>query len=290
MIELVKMEKPKMPIRFLCQYFGVTASGYYNWKKQRLRPHFIRKELICDKIKIVFDESKTTYGATRVYRELKSLNILVSQNTVAKYMKELGLDARLKKRFKVQTTDSNHDSPIAQRIFKVEDENPIPISSGEVLAGDITYLRLGNGFLYLAVVIDLFNREVVGWSMGKSLHTQLIADALSMAMVKVGPDAQVTFHSDRGSQYASEAYRKLLKAHHITPSMSRKGNCYDNAYVESWFASLKKEWIYRHGYLNERELRSLVFEYIEIWYNKKRRHSGLDYMSPQEYKLKQTSL
>lgn len=290
MIELVKTHKPHVPIRFLCQYFGVTPSGYYHWKKQDLRPRFVRKELICDKIKIIFDESKETYGAPRVYQELKSLNILVSLNTVAKYMKELGLDARLKKKFKVQTTDSNHDSPIADRVFKVEDENPVPTSPGEVLAGDITYLRLGNSFLYLAVVIDIFNREVVGWSMGKSLHTQLISDALSMAMIKVGPDAQVTFHSDRGSQYASEAYRKLLIAHHITPSMSRKGNCYDNAYAESWFASLKKEWIYRHNYLTERELRSLVFEYIEVWYNKKRRHSGLDYMSPQEYKLKQTSL
>ena len=205
-------------------------------------------------------------------------------------MKELGLDARLKKKFSIQTTDSNHNGPIADRVFKVEDENPIPTSPGEVLVGDITYLRLGNSFLYLAVVIDLFNREVVGWSMGRSLHTKLISDALSMAMIKVGPDAQIIFHSDRGSQYASEAYRKLLKSHHITPSMSRKGNCYDNAYAESWFASLKKEWIYRHNYLTERELRSLVFEYIEVWYNKKRKHSGLDYMSPVEYKLKQTSL
>lgn len=290
MIELVKNHKHRVPIRFLCQYFGVTTSGYYNWKKQDLHPSFLRKELICDKIKIIFDGSKETYGAPRIYQELRDLNILVSQNTVAKYMKELGLDARLKKKFSIQTTDSNHNGPIADRVFKVEDENPIPTSPGEVLVGDITYLRLGNSFLYLAVVIDLFNREVVGWSMGRSLHTKLISDALSMAMIKVGPDAQIIFHSDRGSQYASEAYRKLLKSHHITPSMSRKGNCYDNAYAESWFASLKKEWIYRHNYLTERELRSLVFEYIEVWYNKKRKHSGLDYMSPVEYKLKQTSL
>jgi transposase InsO family protein len=290
MIEQIKLNKSKIPFRFLCKYFGVSSSGYYFWKKQELRPRFIRKEEICDKIKIIFNDSKKTYGSPRIYQELRDLNILVSQNTVAKYMKELGLDARLKKKFKIQTTDSNHDDPIADRLFKVEDENPLPLLPGEMLAGDITYIRLGNSFLYLAVVLDLFNREVVGWSMGKSLHTQLVLDALSMAMKKVGPDAEVIFHSDRGSQYASEAYRKFLKNSHITPSMSRSGNCYDNAYVESWFASLKKEWIYRHNYVNERELKSLIFEYIEIWYNKKRKHSALDYQSPEQYKLKQISL
>lgn len=290
MIELVKRDKSRVPIRFLCQYFGVTPSGYYNWKKQALRTRFIRKEEICKKIQIIFKESKETYGAPRIYQELKDLNILVSLNTVAKYMSELGLDARLKKKFSIQTTDSNHNSPIADRVFKVEDENALPTKPGEILAGDITYLRLGNSFLYLAVVMDVFNREIIGWSMGTSLHTKLVLDALSMAMKKVGPEAEVTFHSDRGSQYASEAYRNFLKANKATPSMSRSGNCYDNAYVESWFASLKKEWIYRHQYETEAELRSLVFEYIEVWYNKKRKHSGLDYLSPEEYKLKQISL
>ena len=205
-------------------------------------------------------------------------------------MKEMGLDARLKKKFKVCTTNSNHNDPIASRLFKVEREHSLPDEFGKLLAGDITYLRVGNSFIYLAVVIDLYNREVVGWSMSKSLETQIVLDALAMAMQNVGPQAEVIFHSDRGSQYASEAYRKFLKNNNIKPSMSRKGNCYDNAYVESWFSSLKKEWIYKSNYSTEAELRALVFEYIEVWYNKKRKHSSLGYLSPVQYKIKNISL
>jgi len=203
-------------------------------------------------------------------------------------MTEMGLDARHKKAYKVQTTDSNHNHKTAPRLFKVEEEHALPAGPGKILAGDITYLRLGTGrnFLYLAVVIDLFNREVVGWSMSKSLETQIVLDALDMAMRKVGPDAEVIFHSDRGVQYASDAYRKFLRNKKVRPSMSRKGNCYDNAYVESWFSSLKKECLYRRNYTTEEELRALVFKYIEIWYNDKRIHSSLDYQSPEEYRIK----
>jgi transposase InsO family protein len=213
----------------------------------------------------------------------------VSENTVAKYMNELGLDARLKKKYRVMTTDSNHSNPIAPRLFKTECEHTLPTRPHQVLAGDITYLKLGTHFIYLAVVLDLYNREVVGWSMGKTLETSLVLNALDSAMRVVGPNAEVIFHSDRGSQYASEAYRKMLRNKDIQPSMSRRGNCYDNAYVESWFASLKKEWIYRSSYKTEDELRALVFEYIEIWYNKKRTHSSLGYLSPVEYRNTTTS-
>ena len=236
-------------------------------------------------IKKEFELSNKTYGAPRIWRALRARRIIVSENTVAKYMRELGLDARHKKAFIPQTTDSSHEDPIADRVFKVEEDNALPTKPGEVLAGDITYLRLGaNNFLYLAVVLDLFNREVVGWSMSKTMKTDLVLTALENAMKKVGPDAEVIFHSDRGSQYASEAYRKFLKNNNVLPSMSRKGNCYDNAYVESWFASLKKESLYRASYSTEKELKALVFEYIEVWYNKRRKHSALDYVSPEEYK------
>ena len=199
-------------------------------------------------------------------------------------MREMGLDARHKKKFRVMTTDSNHNSPIAPRLFKTESEESLPSKPGKVLAGDITYLRLGNKFIYLAVVLDLYNREVIGWSMSWSQETKVILKAMDMAMRKVGPDAQIIFHSDRGSQYASEAYRNFLKSKNVKPSMSRRGNCYDNAFVESWFASLKKEWIYRSQYSTAQELRTLVFEYIETWYNKKRKHSSLGYVSPEQYK------
>ena len=172
-----------------------------------------------------------------------------------------GKSARLKKKFKVVTTDSKHNHPIAPRLFETENHEP-PKKPGQVLAGDITYLRLGKTFIYLAVVLDLFNREVVGWSMSWSLEKKIVLDALDMAMRKVGPDAEIIFHSDRGSQYASEAYRKMLKNKNIKPSMSRRGNCHDNAYVESWFSSLKKEWIYRSQYNTAAELRTLVLNIL----------------------------
>jgi transposase InsO family protein len=277
--------KSTVPIVFSCKFFGVCRSHYYKWSKGYKSVSFYKKEDICNKIKKEFEISKGTYGAPRIYRVLKGQGINVAENTVAKYMKKLGLDGRHRKAFKPQTTDSDHEDPIADRVFKIEGENSLPTKPGEVLAGDITYLRLGaNNFLYLAVVLDLFNREVVGWSMNSSMQTSLVLTALDNAMKKVGPDAEVIFHSDRGSQYASEAYRSFLKNKNMIPSMSRKGNCYDNAYVESWFASLKKESLYRKNYSTEKELKALVFEYIEVWYNKKRKHSALDYMSPEEYK------
>ena len=273
----------KVPLGFLCCYFGVSTSGYYFWRKKAKGLQFVRRSEICQKIRESFKASGGTYGSPRIYEELRESGLLVSENTVSKYMREMGLDARLKKRFKVQTTDSNHSNPIAPRLFKLQ-EHDLPKSPGQLLAGDITYLRVGHGFLYLAVVLDLYNREVVGWSMGRSLETGLVLRALDMAMRKLGPDVEVIFHSDRGSQYASQAYRDFLKNRGIRPSMSRRGNCYDNAYVESWFGSLKKEWIYRKVYSTEEELRALVFEYIEVWYNKKRKHSSLGYCSPVEYR------
>lgn len=282
---MIQILSDKIPVCFLCNYFSVSPSSYYFWLKEINVSFFKYKETLCLEIKNIFLLSKKTYGSPRIYQELKSKSFKISENTVAKYMAEMNLDARQKKRFKVKTTDSNHSDPIAPRLVKTEEEQTLPTKAGEILAGDITYLRLNNKFIYLAVVIDLFNREVVGWSMGNTLETSLVLNALSAAMMKMGSDAEIIFHSDRGSQYASEAYRNFLKDNNILPSMSRSGNCYDNAYVESWFASLKKEWIYRSSYSTEQELKALVFEYIEVWYNKKRKHSSLGYLSPVEYKL-----
>lgn len=284
MISAIKSEAEGVPVEFLCKYFGVSRAGYYYWQNSGHTVHFVKKQAICEAIRKAFDDSKGTYGSPRIWRELRDKGYHVSENTVAKYMAEMDLDARLKKRFKVQTTDSNHSGPIAERLFKVEDHHTMPSGPGEVLAGDITYLRLGNSFLYLAVVLDIFTREVVGWSMGRSLQTKLVLDALEAAMKRLGPDVEVMFHSDRGCQYASEAYRKLCKSRDIVLSMSRRGNCYDNAYVESWFSSLKKEWLYRMIYTTEAQLRALVFDYIEVWYNRKRKHSALDYVSPVQFK------
>lgn len=283
MIALILQESPDIPVGFICEHFGVSRSGFYDWQRRSEPTRFTKKHDICEAIKKIFLENHKTYGSPRVYEELKTLGFHVSENTVAKYMRELGLDARLKKKFRVVTTDSNHSSPIADRLLKVEDHQTLPKAPGEVLAGDITYIKLGSSFLYLAVVIDLYTRAVVGWSMQRSLHTGLVLDALAAAMATVGPDAQVIFHSDRGSQYASEAYRNFCNSNGVLPSMSRRGNCYDNAYVESWFGGFKKEWLYRRLYSTESELRAIVFDYIEVWYNRKRRHSALGYVSPMQF-------
>ena len=200
----------KTPLEFLCRYFGVSLSGYYFWRRKSKGLQYVRKSEICQKIRESFKASFGTYGSPRIYQELRKAGLSVSENTVSKYMREMGLSARLKKRFKVRTTDSKHNNPIAPRLFKLE-EPFIPERPGELLAGDITYLRVGHGFLYLAVVLDLYNRGVVGWSMGRSLETGLVLRALEMAMRAVGSDAEVIFHSDRGSQYASKAYRNFLK-------------------------------------------------------------------------------
>ncbi|MBK7845569.1 MAG: IS3 family transposase [Bdellovibrionales bacterium] len=240
-----------------------------------------RKMEICKKIEEIFKASKSTYGSPRIFHELRSEGFSVSENTVAKYMREMGLDARLKKKYRVRTTNSNHEGPIAPRVFRIEDD--LPKESNQVLAGDITYLRFGSGFFYLAIVLDVCTRKVVGWSVTDSLETTGVLNALRMALANCRNRANIVFHSDRGIQYASKLFLALLNKNNVIPSMSRKGNCYDNSIVESWFKSFKSEWLYRHDYKTEAELRTLVFEYIEIWYNKKRLHSSLGYQSPLEY-------
>jgi transposase InsO family protein len=281
---VIQQLSEKIPVCFLCRHFGVSRSHFYKWKTAHESTRAAQKSQICEAIRKILSASKETYGSPRIHAELLEQGMQASENTVAKYMNEMGLDGRLKKKFRVITTDSNHSQPIAPRLFETENHT-VPEGPGQVLAGDITYLRIGTSFIYLAIVMDLYNREILGWSMSWSLETKVVLDALDMAMRKVGPDSQVVFHSDRGSQYASEAYRKMLKNKNIKPSMSRKGNCYDNAYVESWFSSLKKEWIYRRHYSTAAELKTLVFEYIETWYNKRRKYSSLGNLSPEMYKM-----
>ncbi len=276
--------KSKVSISFLSSYFEVSKSGFYKWLNSSVLKSISIKNDICEKIRSIFKTSNNTYGSPRVYVELKSQGLLASQNTVAKYMKELSLDARLKKRFRILTTNSNHNHPIAPRRFKTEDTSTMPKKPFEVLAGDITYLKLGFKHYYLAVVMDLYNREVVGWSISESLDSKVVIDAMKASFLNWDKKTKIIFHSDRGAQYASNAFRNYIEEHEVLPSMSRRGNCYDNAYVESFFASLKKEKMYRTKYNTEDQLRQMVFEYIETWYNTKRRHSSLDYKSPRQFK------
>ena len=271
-----------VPINFLCTHFGVSRSGYYSWKESSPNKDKHKKKIVAA-IKNIFEKSGKTYGSPRVFHALRKQGLKLSKKTVAKYMKEEGLRVTQKKRFTPKTTDSNHSGPIAPRIFKIEED--MPTVPNEIWAGDITYLDLGGVFFYLSVVLDLFNREIVGWSVDDSLKSSGVIRALKHAIISQGTDTKIIFHSDRGSQYASEKFRALLNEEEMIPSMSRKGNCYDNSCVESFFKSLKADLNSMGVTLTEGNVKSEIFKYIEIWYNRKRLHSSLGYLAPEEYRL-----
>ncbi len=273
-----------VPVAFLCRHFGVSRSGYYAFKPTRSQQRQTKRDYLKQEIKRLFETSKGTYGSPRIFQDLDRKGIDCSENTVAELMRKMGLCADLKKKFKVMTTDSNHSKAIAPRVFRTEDFNVK--GPNDVWAGDITYLRLGDKFLYLSVVLDLFTRKVVGHSISETLSASGVSDALKMAFDREGNHAGIIFHSDRGIQYASDEFKKLLEGKKAVPSMSRKGNCYDNAFVETFFKTLKSELIYREKFETEEKLKSAVFEYIETWYNRRRLHSSLGYLSPVEYELR----
>lgn len=273
-----------MPVAFLCRHFGVSRSGYYAFKPSRSQRRLSKREFLKKEIKRLFEGSNRTYGSPRIFQDLDRKGIDCSENTVAELMRKMGLTADLKKKFKVMTTDSNHSKTIAPRVFRTEDFNVK--GPNDVWAGDITYLRIGEKFIYLSVVLDLFTRKVVGWSMTETLEAKGVVEALKMAFDREGNHAGIVFHSDRGVQYVSDEFTKLLEGKRALPSMSRKGNCYDNAFVETFFKTLKSELIYREQFESEEQLRAAVFEYIETWYNRKRLHSSLGYLSPVEYELR----
>lgn len=212
---------------------------------------------------------------------------VISLNTVEKYMRELGLFAKVKKRWRLQDIDVDGTYSVAHRIFRAEDGIDVT-SSGELLAGDITYLKFKNRTYYLSIVMDLFNREIIGWSLDDNLSLRGVSNALQKAIEhnRIKKDARVIFHSDRGAQYASDVYRDLLKENNIIPSMSRSGNCYDNAFVESWFKTFKHEFFFRNRFIDYEDLRLKIFYNIEVWYNRERMHSSLGFLSPVQYKEK----
>jgi putative transposase len=280
----MKILESEIPVTFLCRHFEVSRSGYYSWKKKLPSKRKSWEAFLKAEIRRIYENSKRTYGSPRIFHELSRKGHPCSENTVAKIMKGMGLSADLKKKFRVMTTDSNHTDPIAPRVFRVEEK--APLEPKKIWGADITYLPFEDKFLYLAVVLDIGTRKVVGWSITGSLETNGVLKAIEMAFSHEGDQAGIICHSDRGVQYASKVYREFLDGKKAIPSMSRKGNCYDNAFVESFFKTLKSELIYRRKFATEKELRSAVFEYIESWYNRKRLHSSLDYLSPAEYELK----
>lgn len=269
------------PIAVQCAVLQVARSGYYAWRKRPLSPRAQRQANLTDRIQAIHAQKhQDVYGAPRIHKELVAQGHACNRKTVAKCMKAAGIQAKTVKKFRVLTTDSNHSHPVAQNIV---DRNFTPARRNQTWTADITYIPTEEGWLYLAAVEDLFSRKIVGWSMSDRIDSRLVVDALEMAIHRELPGEGLVAHSDRGVQYASEHYQNLLRRHDVTCSMSRKANCWDNAPMESFFATLKKELVHRHQYPTRDEARRSLFDYIEIFYNRVRRHSALGYLSPAQF-------
>jgi putative transposase len=268
-------------VSLMCQVLNVTRGGYYAWRDRPASPRHERRTELVERIRRVFTDSRGSYGSPRVTAELKAQELSVCENTVAKYMRDERIAVRPQRRFVPRTTDSDHPHPVAANVLDRQFAASAPDTKW---ACDLTYVFTGEGWLYLSVVIDLFSRRVVGWSMSDDLKAAGVAEALQMAITCRRPDAgTLLHHSDRGVQYACELYRSLLDRHGIAASMSRPGNCYDNAAVESFFGTLKTELVNRVRYRTRAEARTSIFEWIECWYNRRRRHSSLGYLSPEAF-------
>jgi len=269
-------------VNLMCQVLKVTRSGFYAWRNRPASARSKRRQQLIERIKSVHETSRRTYGSPRIAAELKaSDDVVACENTVAKYMRIAGICASRKKRFVPCTTNSNHPHPIAPNRLDRDFSAPKPNTKW---CGDITYIWTAQGWLYLAVMLDLFSRRVVGWSMTDNLKTDIVAEALMMALTRRRPDGtQLLHHSDRGVQYACNRYKALLAAAGITASMSRSGNCYDNAVAESFFGTLKTEHVNQQNYQTRDQAKTSVFEWIEVFYNRQRRHSSLGYLSPEAF-------
>ena len=278
---MIEAEKANYGVSRLCRVLGTSRSGYYAWCKRPAISARAKENLqLTEKIRQVYMTSYGTYGSPRVFATLRLQGVAVGVNRVARLMRLDGITARPKRRMK-RTTDSAHNLPIAKNVLDRRfNEATKP---NQIWAGDITYIRTHEGWLYLAVVLDLFSRRVVGWSMADNMRTDLVMNALLMAIGNRLPEGSVIHHSDRGSQYASFQYQDALSNNGMTCSMSRKGDCYDNACVESFFGTLKTELIHRQTWPTHASARSAIHDYIEVFYNRKRLHSSLGYCSPAEF-------
>ena len=278
----IAQHKKTWPVNLMCQVLGVSRNGYYSHQKREAqKPVDLEHIEMLYCVKRIAEASKHTYGSRRMKKALGALGYPVSRNKARNLMREAGVEVRHRKRFKT-TTNSNHKQPVfdnlLERQFDVEQKDRVYVS-------DITYIWTQEGWLYLAVVIDLFSRKVVGWSMSSRMKAQLVCDALEMAVWQRRPSAGLIHHSDRGIQYASQQFREMLEEHQFKGSMSRKGDCWDNSVVESFFGSLKQERVQWQNYQTRYEAQQDVLEYISMFYNSQRLHSYLDYRSPSQYEM-----
>jgi transposase InsO family protein len=264
----------------MCEVLNVSRSGYYAWKDRSVSDRDRHSQELIEQIRRVHEQSSGTYGSPRIHAELVDQDVKVCVNTVARLMKQAQIRSIMHRKFVVQTTDSNHDLPVADNLLDQQFAADLP---DQTWCCDITYIPTGEGFLYLAAVMDLCSRKIVGWSMADHLRTELCSNALQMALQSRRPGAGLIHHSDRGVQYASGDYMQLLQSHDIVVSMSRLGNCYDNAAMESFWGTLKTELVHHQEYRTREQARQSIFRYIECWYNRKRRHSAIGYKSPEQF-------
>jgi len=276
----IEAHQDQWPVRLLCETLEVSPAGYYAWRQRPRSAQEQRHDTLLVEIRAIHAEVQARYGSPRIHKELVARGHACCVNTVAKLMRDNDIRAKTARKFRVRTTDSNHDLPVADNLLERQFN---PAQANEVWVADITYIPTREGWLYLAAVEDLYSRRVVGWAMAEHRESRLVVDALELAVQRRLPGEGLLSHSDRGSQYASEHYQLLLARHGITCSMSRRADCWDNAPMESFFASLKKELVHDADFATRAEARAAIVEYIEVFYNTKRRHSSLGYVSPAEY-------
>jgi transposase InsO family protein len=283
--QFIQQHRGQFRLSILLRTLGICASAFYQWQKRPASQRAQQTKLLVVQIRELFQQSQGRYGSPRIHRDLRALGIRCSQKRVARLMREQNLVVCKSRRF-VATTDSAHAFPVAQNLLNRQYQVDAVAGVNHVWAGDITYIPTARGWLYVAVVLDLKSRKVIGWSMRDSLEQTLVQEALEMALgrrLAAETSEPLLFHSDRGSQYAAHAYQERLKERGIVCSMSRRGNCWDNAPLESFFATLKKEEVHRENYLTHQQAKASLFSYIEVFYNRKRRHSALGYLSPHDY-------
>lgn len=268
----------------MCRVLNVSASGFYGWLKEPGGKRGKDDEALCDQIKKAFDASRETYGSRRIRRELKRLKRGCTLRRIRRLMRKLGLCPKRRRRFRI-TTNSKHGFEVYENLLKRDFKVDGP---DQVWVSDITYIWTTEGWLFLATVIDLFSRKIVGWSMSESLKAGVAINALEMAIAARNPAPGLIHHSDRGVQYACGDYQKVIKRTGMRPSMSRKGDCWDNSVAESFFSTLKKEMIYHVKFETREEARRDIFDFIEVFYNRRRLHSYLGYMSPVEFETAAT--
>jgi putative transposase len=277
--------KSEHSISKLCELLQVSPSGFHDWERRQSSPGArAREDLeLAEEVGVIHDRSRQTYGSPRIQAALRNKGRRHGRKRIARLMRQKGLWGRQQGRYRVRTTDSNHDHPVAPNRLAVAPKASAP---NQIWVADITYIPTREGWFYLAGILDLFSRKIVGWAMSDAIDSTLVLKALSMALLHRDPPADLLFHTDRGVQYAAGNFRDALARAHLVPSMSRRGNCYDNAAMESFWSTLKLDLVYRRDFATHRQALTEIFDYIEVFYNRERIHTALGGLSPSEFELK----